>query len=290
MTNNFIEFKKKRELGDILTDTFAFLRQNGKHLLSILVKTCGIAFVLFLGALAYYLISFGDILKPGNLGNPNLFDTGSMIISFIVLIISGLFLYGLFFGTILHFIKEYINNHGVVDEEKVRAGTRKDFGSLIGLGFLSGIIIFLGFIFCIIPGVYFYVPLSLVFSIMIFGNKGISDSISESFTLVKGEWWMTFATLFVVGLLVGVIGFIFSIPALIYQFTSGFISASQGSMADPSAMFDWVYVLLNVLSNAAQFITYIITAVATAFIYFHLNEKKNLTGTFEKIDSLGKSE
>jgi len=32
MNNNYIEFKKRRELGDILTDTFGFLRHNGKSL------------------------------------------------------------------------------------------------------------------------------------------------------------------------------------------------------------------------------------------------------------------
>jgi len=54
-----------------------------------------------------------------------------------------------------------------------------------------------------------------------------------------------------------------------------------------SSMFDWVYITLSVLSSAVQYILAGIFAIAIAFIYFNLNEKKNQTGTFETIESIG---
>ncbi len=290
MNDNYIEFKKRRELGDILTDTFGFLRHNGKSLFGMLIKTSGIPFVILLLASGYYTHASADVLDPVNLSSGGLLGTGNMFIALFVMLITLLVFYGLLFGTVLHFIKSYIEGKGVVDQDAVSQGVKKDFGSMIGLGLLSGIIIFFGFMLCVIPGVYLYVPMSMVFSLLVFRNISVSDSINESFQLVKDEWWITFATLFVLGIIIWLISMVFSIPAVVYSLTKTFTAATESTMSDPSSMFDWVFIILNTISSAAQYILYIITAVATAFIYFNLNERKHSTGAFEQIESLGKSE
>ncbi len=287
MNNKYIEFKKKRELGDILSDTFAFLRQEGKSLFSVLIKTCGIPFVLLLLASAYYTYASSNLFDTVSIGNGQLFNSGAMIISLLLMLAALLAFYGLLFGSVLHYLKAYIDNKGTVDYSNVVQGVKKDFGSILGLGALSGIIIFFGFMLCILPGIYLYVPMSLVFSILVFRNVSVSDAISESFQLVKNEWWITFATLFVLGVIIWVISMVFSIPALVYTFSKTFTAASEGTYADPSAMIDWVFIALNTISSAAQYVLYVITAIATAFIYFNLNERKYATGALEQIDSLG---
>ena len=290
MNNNYIEFKKKRELGDILTDTFAFLRQNGKSLLSVLVKTSGIPFILLLLASAYYTHSSANIFDPININSGDAFNSGNLIIALFAMLTTLLIFYGILFGTVLHYIKVYIDNSGIVDHEIVVQGIKTDFSRIIGLGILSGIIISFGLFLCVVPGIYLYIPMSLVFPILIFRKTTISDAINESFQLIKNEWWITFATLFIIALIIGVIGMVFSIPALVYTLSKTVTAASEGSMADPSAMFDWVFIALNTLSSAVQYILYVITAISTAFIYYNLNERKHATGALEQIDSLGKSE
>ncbi|WP_024770259.1 hypothetical protein [Aquimarina macrocephali] len=290
MNNNYIEFKKKRELGDILTDTFAFIRENGKSLISVLLKTSGIAFVLLLLASGYYTYSSANIFDPVSIRNGGMLNSGVLIIALFAMLATLLVFYALLFGTVLHYIKNYIDNKGSVDEGVVVQGVKKDFGNIIGLGILSGLITFFGFMLCAIPGIYLYVPMSLVFSILVFRNTSISDAINDSFLLVKNEWWITFATLFVIAIIIGIISMVFSIPAVVYTFTKTFTAASEGSLADPSTMVDWVFIVLNTLSSAVQYILYIITAISTAFIYYNLNERKHATGALEQIDSLGKSE
>lgn len=287
MNNNYIEFKKKRELGDILTDTFAFIRQNGKHLLSILLKTSAIPFVLLLLASAYYTHTSANVFDPISLSQGEFSNFGMLLIAFIAMFATLLIFYGALFGTVLHYIKDYIENKGVVNSESVVHGVKNDFGKIIGLGTLSGLIIFFGTLLCFIPGIYLYVPMSLVFSILIFRNTSATDAITDSFHLIKNEWWITFATLFIIGIIIGIISMVFSLPAVLYSYTKLLTSASQGSMADPTAMIDWVFIILNTISSAAQYILYIITAISTAFIYFNLNEIKHATGTLEQIDSLG---
>jgi hypothetical protein len=290
MNDNYIEFKKKRELGDIITDTFAFIRQNGKSLLSVLMKTAGIPFILLLLASAYYTHASASIFDPVSIKNGEMFNSGTLIITFFAMLATLLIFYGMLFGTVLHYIKSYIDTRGNVNTASVVQGVKKDFGNIIGLGVLSGLITSIGFMLCVIPGVYLYVPMSLVFSILVFRNTSISNAINDSFLLIKNEWWITFATLFVIGIIVWVISMVFSIPTLIYTFTKSFTIASEGSLADPSTMFDWVFIALNAISSAAQYILYMITAISTAFIYYNLNERKHATGALEQIDALGKSE
>ena len=143
-------------------------------------------------------------------------------------------------------------------------------------------------VFCYIPGIYLGTVLSLATSIMVFEEKSVGDTFSHAFTLIKGEWWNTFGVLIVVWLLLVVLGQAFSIPAFIYQMVK------MGTMVgsdDPTAVFsifkDPIYLVLNILSYVFQFILYSIPLISTVFVYFDLNEQKNLTGTFEIIENIG---
>ncbi len=290
MTENYIQFKKQRELGDIITDTFSFLRSNYKLLFQLIFKIAGPAFLVLVLALTYYSYLSLDTLETSLLDMAQTLDVGTYLITGAVLLFSMLAFYVLLYGTVFHFINSYIKNNGKVIEEEVKQGVKYDFGNLLGLLVLCGIILFFGLILCLLPGIYLWVPLSLAPAVMVFGRQSISDSIGEAFKLIKDNWWMTFFTLLVMTILVYIIGLIFQIPLFIYYFIKTFTMAQEGSVADPSTLFDWVYVVFNVLSNLVQYLLSTIIIVATAFIYYDLNEKKNFTGTYETISKLGSSE
>lgn len=164
------------------------------------------------------------------------------------------------------------------------------FWRFIGLGFLVGISIMVGAMCCYLPGIYLMVPLSLSFGIMVFRNKPISDSYQYSFKLIKDEWWITFATILVMGIIVGVAGFAFSIPTIIYQqIDMGIFSGEVDPANMMDSFIDPVYILFNIVGTTAQLLLNVLSIVAGAFIYFNLNEKKNFTGTFERIQNLGET-
>lgn len=292
MNNNYIEFKKKRELGDILKDVFAFLRTNIKPLFSILFRTTGISFAILIIAVGYYTHQSSNILDLFDVRkNSQIFTSANFMISLLFMFASTVLFYGLIFGTILHYIKVYIDGHGVIDRSLIMEGVKKDFGKIIGLSILSSLITSFGFLLCVIPGIYFYVPMSLAFSMLVFRNIGVFDTISESFELVKNEWWITFATFLVILILAYIISMVFSIPAIMYMFIKTFTAAAEGTFSDPSTMFDWISITLSTIASVLQYIIiYLLTAVSSAFIYYNINERKNHTGTLERIDSLGKSE
>ena len=290
MTQNYINFKKQRDIGDVISDTFKFLRENYKLLFKMIFKIAGPAFLVLLLALSYYsYISFSSLDDSMFSFAENL-DTGMLIISFFILFCSLLAFYVLLYGTVLHFIHSYIQNESEVAEKEVSQGVKQDFGGLLGLLLLVGIITFFGLILCILPGIYLWVPLSIAPPLLVIGRYSVVDSISESFNLIKDHWWNTFLTLLLIVILVYIIGLIFQIPLIIYFFVKTLTVVQEGSNADPSSLFDWIYIVFNVISSLAQYLLSSIVVIASAFIYYDLNEKKNFTGSYETISNLGSSE
>ena len=284
--NETINFKKQRELGSILTDIFKFIRLNWKLLFGIILKIAGPALLIMLVAYIFYSTSIlGRVGLNYSFGFDEYFTTTS-IISIITLFFSGMVYYALLNGVVLHFIKSYVKNGGIVIKEEVTQGVKTDFWKLIGASFLVFIIVFVGAMFCAIPGIYLGVVLSTAYAVIIFEGKEVSDTISYCFNLIKDEWWITFATLLVTGLLYYFIMIIFQIPQYIYFFIKA-ITMGQEVSADPASMFDWVYIALTAIGMVFQYLLYAIIVICSAFIYFNLNEKKNFTGTMETIDSIG---
>jgi len=281
--NQTIQFKRQREIGDIITDTFKFIRENYKLLFSYILKTTGPFFLILVLAVGYYTYSVAGSPFENFSG-----DIGSFIISFLILGVALMLFYSALYGTILHYIKNYISNDGMVAEAEVVAGVKKDFFKLLLLSFLSAILVIAGFIMLIIPGIYLVVPLSLGGAVLVFKNYSVSEAISYCFTLVKDHWWITFITLFIIGILVYIIGLVFQVPLIIYTVIKTLTAVQEGSLANPELFRDWLFISLQIFSSIIQYLLSIITIIAIAFIYFNLNEHKHLTGTYETIEKLGK--
>lgn len=282
MQNDYIQFKKQRELGEIISVTFKFLRENYKSLINSIKQVVAPTFILLIAALAYYTYSVA--------GNPiRLMEeiSGDFFISIFILAVTLILFYASLYGTIFHYIKSYIKNNGNVDADEIKTGAQEDLGKLFLILIISAVLIFTGMILFIIPGIYLMVPLSLATAVFVFNNMSVGDSISHGFSLIKNHWWTTFFSIVVIWLLVYVIGLIFQLPLIIYTFIKMFSVAQEGSLADPSSYSDWVFILLNVVSSVIQYLLSSIFVIALAFIYFNLNEHKNLTGTYETIDKLG---
>ncbi|KPM30460.1 Hypothetical protein I595_3481 [Croceitalea dokdonensis DOKDO 023] len=287
---NFIEFKKQRELGEILSDTFGFLRLEFKPFFTTLLKIVGPYLLILLVATGFYLFSFGDLFNIALVTSENsLFSPIILIISGAVLFISSIMVYAVSYGGVLFYIKEYIDHTGTVEFQKVKKQVYANFWSFIGLGFLVGISLLVGFMMCLVPGIYLAVPLGISFAIMVFQNLSATDSYSESFRLVKDNWWNTFAVFIVLYIVVYVASLAFSLPTVIYSWISMGIFSGEFDAESINAFTDPVYLLLNLITRIVQFLMNIVLLVASALIYFNLNEKKNFTGTFERIDNLGKT-
>lgn len=292
---NFVQFKKERDLGAIITDTFKFFRLEWKPFFTTILKASIIPILIAILAVIFYTSSFSSFFEGfayasydayGN--EPEVQDLGMFFISVFAFLIAYLIAYSMATVSGLSYIRSYIENKGIVNFEDVNASTKQNFWSYVGLLFLTGLIVGIGFVLCFIPGIYLWVPLALATCLLIFEKRSVGDSISYSFDFIKGHWWDTFGTLIVIQLILGVLGALTDIPATIYQLIK--IGIDAGSQ-DPTAVFeifsDPIYLFLLAFSYFFKIIMYIVSVVATVFIYYDINEQKNASGSMDMIDSLG---
>ncbi len=289
-SNTYIEFKKQRELGDVLTDTFAFLRTQFKTFFNVFFKIVGPYLLVMLISLSLYMYYVGDqfnFLVESSDNGSNAVLIAGIILLYVFSIIT---VYIMSQSVVLHYIKSYTTGRGTIDFETIKSEVHASFWRFFGLVLLVGICVGAGLMFCLVPGIYLWVPLSLSFSIMVFDKKEIGDAFSTSFSLVKDEWWITFATLLVVGIIVTVASYAFAMPTAIYGWAKmGIFSGEMDAESMMDGFRDPIYILLNLLGTLAQFLLNIISLVAGALIYFNLNERKNFTGTYERIQNLGQT-
>ena len=283
MENNIFRFRKTRDFGELLSDTFKFLRENGKSFLSINFKICAPFFIALISTNAYYTyVTLGMGFESyGNL-------TGFLIPAFINLIAVFVYITALYLS-VFNYIKSYIANNGVVSEDDIKNGLKKDLGSGLAVNLIVGILIFTGLLFILIPGIYLGVVLTLALPILVFEQKGVGDTISSCFQLIKDNWWFTFGALIVFGIIMYLINVVFQMPMIIYMIV-GMISgldAGVESMAESMQSKDPILMILTIVASIAQYLLYIITPIFISLIYFNLHEEKNFTGTFENIDRLG---
>jgi len=282
MNKEYIEFKKERDLGTIITDAFKFIRLEGKQFFLTILKVAAIPIIIAAVAMFYYLTSISGIVT-GDINGATGMVTAAFIMLFAYLIA---FIFINLAG--MHYIKSYIDNRGIVNSEEISRNTKERFWSFTGFGMLAAIIGFISMMLCIVPVFYIWTVLSLGASILVFENETAGATISKCFSFIKDHFLETFGVMIVVAILVAILGYVFQIPAAIYQLIqTGIGIGSQ----DPTEVFnlfsDPIYLFLNFIALVGQFAFYSITLVTNVFIYFDINEQKNSTGTFEQIDELG---
>ena len=282
MHKEYIEFKRERDLGSIISDAFKFIRLEGKQFFLTILKVAAIPIIIAVASMIYYMMSISSVMNEDVSGAIGM--AGAAFIMMIAYLVAIVFinLAG------MYYIKSYIDNKGTVNQEEVIANSKSKFWSFTGFGILAGLILFASAMLCVLPMFYTWPVLSLGASILVFENETASGAVGRSFNFISGYFWETFGVIFVVAILVGILGYVFQIPAFIYQVISMAISSGSD---DPTQVFgffsDPIYLFLNFISIAGQLMFYSITLITNVFLYFNINEKKNLTGTIEKIDSLG---
>jgi len=80
--------------------------------------------------------------------------------------------------------------------------------SLLGAAILIGIIVGIGLLLLIIPGIIFWIWFSLVVPAIIIEQKDVFESMSRSRRLVSNRWLKTFVLFLLVGLILFIVGII----------------------------------------------------------------------------------
>lgn len=294
MQKNYINFKKERDLGSIITDTFKFIKEEYRTLFRLYIKHVGWLLLLVIAASTYYQyqslkISTNVLTETGPAAflTEMIADTG---VAILLLSVASIAYSALSLVVITSIIKSYVQNNGEINEDEVNQFVKQFFGRTLGSLVVVGLLVFIGFLLFVLPGIYLIVPLSLIFPILVFQEKTFAEAFSESFKLIKNNWWISFATLLVVSILISLIGGLFQLPIVVMTAMETFVSIQDGTGTSGTETLsgNWLYMLFYILAALAQYILGIVTLISLTLVYFNLNEFHNKTGTLEDIDRIGK--
>lgn len=192
-------------IGEVISKTFELYRRNfAKYFVLFVVVEAIIGIV---NTLAYNAFSLPvlpsnatpqQVLNwlPGYLGS--LFELGAVIA-----VVSLVFVPIAFGGTIKMASEE-------IEGKPVDVGASIKFALtklvwMWALGLIVAIIVGLGLVALIVPGIILGIMFSLVFQALLIENKGIAGSLSRSRELVGHRWLKTFATFLIFGIIIAII-------------------------------------------------------------------------------------
>jgi hypothetical protein len=133
---------------------------------------------------------------------------------------------------------------------------------LLGATLLTGLIVTVGAIFCVIPGIWLWVLFGLVTPALVLERCGVGTAFGRSRALVKGAWWRTFGVLLLAAVISWIISWIISIPFGLAG------AATAGFSGDPTAALSAGSLVLSTIGAIiASTITLPFTAAVTVLVY-----------------------
>jgi hypothetical protein len=266
-----------RSMGEVIDASIQFFKQNWKPLLKAYFTICGLFWLSGLAVSTINQINTFRLLADGESKLAATY-TGTYFASILIDILSQT----LIMLTCLSFMALYRDKGNVapgVDEvwSYVKFYFFRFFGSYI----LLLLLICIGFVLCFVPGIYLSVVVSLILTIMVIENGGLSYSYNRAFKLVKDKWWHTFGVIFLTFLLVGIASLLIVIPTEIIAAFIIFITGAHG--------YSIYMIAYNIAAHLAQFL-YLLPGIAITLAYFSLAEQKEDITLLERIEMLGKNE
>jgi len=268
MTEKEIQFRKQREIGDIFSDTFEFIRLEYKPI-SKLIGIYVLPFLMLYGAVLVYLqknvitkIDFSD-------QEALLSMIGPVYSNLFLFMVFGIFVQSLLVATYYSYIEVYIKKgKGNFDLSEITPYLFSNGLLAIGASLVIAVVVFFGIILCVIPGIYFANTFSLAIIILIFEKKGIGNALMRSAYLVKFQWWNTFLINIVGLMMIWTISFLLSLPMALTGLSVNIFDPVKTPVELPD--WYWIYIGINAVISSAL---YIIPYTFLAFQYFNLEER-----------------
>lgn len=283
---NKVEFKRLREFGEIISDTFLFIKQNFKPLMTAVLYLCG--FFLLAGLISSVLVQLQmvDAAEGIRRGGFNNSIYTSMIYNFsfgsLFVVLFMVCSYTSFYVTVLSYISIYIQKGNVAPTmDEVWSYFKYYFFRVMGSGVLMTIFFGICLLLCLIPGIWVFPAISIFYPIMVIENAGLGYSFNRCFKLIANEWWITAATFIVITIIVYACSMVIQLPAMLIGMASSFTQLEQPVTK--------TYAIITSLAQQLTQVFMIIPIVASTLVYFNLVERKENTGLMSRIESLGQT-
>lgn len=277
-----VEFKKRRDFGQVINDTFTFIRQNIKPLIKTYFTFCGLFVLASMATLLLQQFKMVNVINTVG-GMRHTSGIGLYGIEYFLSLIFSFASYSSMTVAVLSYIAIYVqkgNQTPTLDE--VWGFFKYYFFRVFGSSFLLMLLLIIGFMFCLVPGFYLFPFIAMMFPIMVIENSSLSYSFSRSFSLIKENFWVTFGTLIIVWIIV------YACTTLIVLPTSLFNMLAMFSSKNPQMSLT-LTLITTVLQSLCQVFT-IVPIITISLMYFNLVEEKESVGLMERISNFGNTE
>ncbi|MEQ9264895.1 MAG: hypothetical protein RLN81_06730 [Balneolaceae bacterium] len=269
--------RKTRDIGDILTDTFQYVRIHyitlGKGLLF---------FVLPLYLVQVFLMqdNFSDLFNLlAEPDNPEMFGNffnGKYFLGIALSIVA----YTMLSLVILNHIKfteQEIEFEPIeLIEDFFQTGLR-----LLGLYVLIYLIVLISVFFFVLPAIFFAIKLCLAQTASVIEERSITSSLSRSWYLTKEYWWATFALILVMLIIVWFSSFVLMFPITIL---SGFFVETGLSNGSDSVL--TLFNIISIISSVFGTLLISLIYISITLQFYNLVERKEGGDLRSKIESL----
>jgi hypothetical protein len=282
MRNQLINFREERDLGQKINATFSFIRKNFKPLtrhLLLIVAPFALVGGIFNGISQYRMFTLGPYYNQYD--SWGAFNYGRQITSlhYWIAIFFMVVSFVLVSLTVCAYIVEYMDNNGEVEMAAVREKVKNHFVSTLYSGFGAFVLVLLGYVLLLIPGIYISVAFSMFVIIMVREELGFVDTLERCVDLVKGNWWATFGMVMVIMFIQYMFQMITGLPVFIL----GMMNAAQ----IPGSGNQVLMIAANSFAAIGGVLFYTISIIGIAFQYFNLVEVKEGVGYLAMADQIG---
>jgi hypothetical protein len=285
MTPN-LELEKTRDFGEIISDTFVFVRQNFKPLLSHFFVFCGFFLLAVMAFSILNQVKMMDIVTGertyGAASDPFYIYRRMFSVNYFLLMLMIMLTYVSIIVTVYSFIALYKEKGNVAPTTSETWGYFKyHFFRILGSGIVIFVLMIAAFVLCIVPGIYLYPIMALIFPIMVIENATFSYAFGRSFDLIRKNWWTTFGCIFVMGIIVVVMSMVVVLPAAMVNMINIFMHFTKGGKISMAGT------IVTVILQSLAYVFYMMPMITIALCYFSLTEGKEGTGLLNRIKKLG---
>lgn len=274
LSTNRIEFRRARDFGEIFNASFAFTQQNFKPL--------GKAVLFIAGPVVLIEGIFSGLTQSGSISGRD-FYSGIFWAQYGMFILAALFAAVLISGVVYEYVMLYLAKPGEeIGVEEIWQALRKDFGVIFWTSLGAGALYLVGFVLCIIPGIYLIIVLAPIVILRLHERVSFSAAVARCRFLIAEHWWTGFALLFVAALIVYAVVFVFQLPQAVLTVVST-LTKMEGTT---TGAFRGLFMLTSIVAAFAGTLSYIFPSLVASFFYFNLVERKEARGLMDKIDQI----
>nr|WP_321223208.1 hypothetical protein [uncultured Psychroserpens sp.] len=313
-----MQLYKSRSFGEYFQDTFAFLKQNGKHLFKHFFIINGI-FLLILIVIGYFFSKFyTEIIFGGMMtGNSNAIDqymnqnSGVFILLVLVFIIVGLVAATISYSYVPIYLKLYIDREGknftasdIINAYKANIGkifVFLLFGILVAIPLIigAGLIMFILAITIIgilgMPLVIGAMSLFYQGSLMEYldGKRSIGSSFGYAWTMISSKFWAAIGCVGLFYLMSYIAQNVIALIPYIFGMVNLFTELETNTTPEPMA----IQKTMTVMMLAIFLLTFLVSTILNVIVqlnqgvvYYSLKEDNENVNTKSDIDLIGSGE